>query len=47
MRELTAEEIEVVAGGNIIMEAVQAWMTTLKSVADAKGEVQKELARFR
>jgi hypothetical protein len=49
-RELKPEEIEVVAGGNVIQVATQAYqalMTCLKSCADSKGQVQAELARFR
>lgn len=30
----------------IATQAYQAWMTALKSAADAKGETQKSLARF-
>ena len=48
-RELKLEEIEVVAGGNAIqvaMQAYQSWMTCLKSCADSKGQVQAQLARF-
>jgi len=50
LRELTAGEIEAVAGGSKFQEAMQTfqvWFTCLKSLADAKGEVQQELARFR
>jgi hypothetical protein len=47
LRELTVEEIEAVAGGAKIQDVVQAWFTCLKSCADAKGQVQQELARFR
>ena len=50
LRELTAEEIEGVVGGSKIQEAMQTlqtWFTCLKSIADSKGQVQQELARFR
>lgn len=50
LRQLAVEEIEAVAGGNIILEAgqaYQAWFTCLKSCAESKGQIQGELARFR
>ena len=50
LRELTAGEVEAVAGGSKVQEAMQkmqVWLTCLKSAADANGQVQQELARFR
>ena len=56
LRELTAKEIEAVAGGNIIQEAGQkvlAWFLGGTSsgcgsaCAESKGQIQGELARFR
>ncbi len=49
MRVLCPTELSAVNGGEIklITQAYQAFMTCLKSCADSKGEVQKELARFR
>lgn len=48
MRVLSGDDISSVSGGDIQMaiQAYQAWMTLAKSLADSKGEVQKQLARF-
>lgn len=53
LRELTVEEIEAVAGGNIIQEAGQkvlAWFlggACGAACAESKGQINGELARFR
>ena len=40
LQQLTAEEIEHVAGGTW-----QTWLTALKNLSDAKAEIAKEIAR--
>ena len=45
---LSSTAVNAVSGGNmqIVVQAYQAWMTCLKSLADSKGETQKALTRF-
>ena len=42
VRELTPEELEQVSGG----QTLQVLLNALKAIADAKGEVAAQIARY-